>query len=161
LLRDGPVAADEKHPRTALYKSFDPEKTTQKYAKLFSETTSSGTSEIGLGPLPEVFRISYITGTLSDDGLKAVLTDLQAEFVALAKTSGVKAAEPKSTVGDRPIALLMPPLIEASDTGEINMNTLKGFYITYEAGAIDVFAHKRVGGDKTEWRIVCLVHEKK
>jgi hypothetical protein len=149
------VRAGEKTARTPLYAAFDPEKTTEKYVQRFKEASSHGASSgLAYTPLGEVFRVSHIQGKLSDDDLKAVLADLQTDFVALAKASGVKAADPKSTIGDRPIALLMP------FSGVVDMHTLRGFYITYEGGAIDVFADKRGKEAQAEWRILCLLHEK-
>jgi hypothetical protein len=162
-----PKAAKTSH--SAFYRDFSSEDivaTCQKKFQFVKDKCGSGSRGGGFKwkgeKVDEDFKIFDLRGDLSHDEVKQVLKALQAEMVKRARASkAVLGHDPKDSIVDRPMRLLMPGFIWA-DTAVVP-SSLRGFYFPYKAGKVegwvDVLAIQMVRDKKREWLVLGAVHE--
>ena len=108
------------------------------------------------------FQRFQVEGTITEDGRKAIYSQLQSELNSVIDNNGATiVGEIRDSIRDRPIWYLL--VIVPGET-TVDLEKLEGFYFEYADdsgnGFVDVMATKSVGSDsKDTWHIGFAIHE--
>jgi hypothetical protein len=154
-----------KPQRSALYRSFDPDRLRAKYGKAFADSgkpsRSGSRRDLLVTPPGEHFTEFHVGGEIPEKQVKEILAALKAELTELARKSKVAfVQEPSDKVIERPLVIFA----FLSGAEWLNLRSVRGSYFTYRAGkaqgAVEIIAARTDPRNPKQWSIYCAVHER-
>jgi hypothetical protein len=150
--------------RSALYRSFDPDKLRAKYGKAFVDSgkqfESGSRRNLLVTPPGDFFTEFHVSGEVPEKQVKEILGALKTELTELARKSKVVfVQEPTDKVIERPLVIFA----FLSGAGWLDLRSVRGSYFTYRAGkvqgAVEIIAVCTDPRNPSKYSIYCAVHE--